>query len=50
VLVLSVRRRFVQLGDDERGYSPYAPMLHVAMVTIIGAAGGAALGVVLFLR
>lgn len=50
VLVLSVRRRFVQLGDDERGYSPYAPMLHVALVTIIGAAGGAALGVVLFLR
>ena len=50
VLVLSVRRRFVELGDDERGYSPYPPMLQVALVTIIGAAGGAVLGVVLFLR
>ncbi len=50
VLVLSVRRRFVQLGDDERGYSPYPPMVRVALVTIIGAAGGVVLGLVLFLR
>lgn len=50
VLVLAVRRRLVQLGDDERVYSPYRPMLQVAVVTTAGAAGGAALGLVVWLR
>ena len=49
VLVGSVRRRFVQLGDDERGYSPYPPMLQVAGVTALGALGGAIVGLAVFL-
>jgi uncharacterized membrane protein YidH (DUF202 family) len=50
VLVASVRRRFAQLGDDNRGYSPYPPMLRVALVTVFGALGGATLGLALWLR
>ena len=45
VLVGSVRRRFVQLGDDSRGYSPYQPMVQVALVTVLTAVGGVVLGV-----
>lgn len=47
-LVASVRRRFVQLGDDDGGYSPYPPMLRVALVTVVGAVGGATLGLFLW--
>jgi uncharacterized membrane protein YidH (DUF202 family) len=50
VLVISVRSRFVQLGDDSRGYSPNPPMLRVALVTVLGAVGGATLGLTLWLR
>lgn len=49
-LVVSVRRRFVQLADDSRVYSPYPPMLRVALVTVLGALGGATLGLTLWLR
>jgi uncharacterized membrane protein YidH (DUF202 family) len=49
LVVGSVRRRFVQLGDDQRGYSPYAPMLQVAVVTALGALGGAVVGLAVFL-
>ncbi len=49
-LVVSVRRRFVQLLDDTRGYSPYPPMLQVAATTVLGAVGGAAVGLAVFLR
>ncbi|MEP6856113.1 MAG: DUF202 domain-containing protein [Pedococcus sp.] len=49
-LVASVRRRFVQLGDDDVGYSPYPPMLRVALVTVVGAVGGATLGLFLWLH
>jgi uncharacterized membrane protein YidH (DUF202 family) len=49
-LVASVRRRFVQLRDDDRGYSPYPSMLQVALVTALGATGGAILGFALWLR
>ncbi len=49
-LVASVRRRFVQLGDDHAGYSPYPPMLRVALVTVVGAVGGATLGLFLWLH
>jgi uncharacterized membrane protein YidH (DUF202 family) len=49
-LVLSVRRRFTQLHDDERGFSPHPPMAQVAAVTVLAALGGVALGVALFLR
>ena len=49
-LVTSVRRRFVQLGDDDGGYSPYPPMLRVALVTVLGAVGGATLGLILWLH
>lgn len=45
VMTRSVRRRFVQLGDDSRGYSPYQPMVQVALVTVLAAAGGVVLGV-----
>jgi uncharacterized membrane protein YidH (DUF202 family) len=49
-LVVSVRLRLGQLGDDNRGYSPYPPMLRVALVTVLGALGGASLGVAVWLR
>jgi uncharacterized membrane protein YidH (DUF202 family) len=45
VLVGSVRRRFAQLRDDTRGYSPFPPMVQVAVVTLLAATGGAVLGV-----
>ena len=44
-LVVSVRRRFGQLLDDDRGYSPFRPMVEVAVVTVLAAVGGAVLGV-----
>lgn len=43
-VVGSVLRRFHQLGDDERGYSPYPPMVRVAAVTVLAAVGGVAVG------
>jgi uncharacterized membrane protein YidH (DUF202 family) len=49
-LVSSVHRRLTQLGDDERGYSPFLPMLHVGAVAVLGAVGGAAVGLALYLR
>jgi uncharacterized membrane protein YidH (DUF202 family) len=49
-IVLSVRRRFHQLHDDDRGFSPHPPMAQVAAVTVLGAAGGVALGITLFVR
>jgi hypothetical protein len=50
VLARGVRHRFVQLRDDTRGYSPYPLMLRVAVVTLLGAAGGCAMGLVAWLR
>jgi len=44
-LVVSVRRRFAELRDDARGYSPFRPMVEVALVTLLAAAGGVVLGV-----
>jgi uncharacterized membrane protein YidH (DUF202 family) len=44
-LVLSVRHRFAQLRDDDRGYSPHLPMVRVAAVTVLGAVGGVAVAV-----
>jgi len=49
-LVLSVRRRFVQLHDDDRAHSPHSPMVRVAAVTVLGAAGGAVVAVAHFVR
>lgn len=49
-LVVSVRRRFVQLHDDEGGYSPHAPMVRVAAVTVLGAMGGSAVALAHLLR
>jgi uncharacterized membrane protein YidH (DUF202 family) len=49
-LVVSVQRRLGQLCDDERGYSPYPPMLRVAIVTVLAALGGLAVGVAVFVR
>jgi hypothetical protein len=39
-MVLTVRSRFAELRDDTRGYSPWPPMVRVAVVTLLGAAGG----------
>lgn len=50
VLVVAVRRRFAQLRDDSRGYSPFPPMVRVAAVTVLAAVGGAVLGVTWWLR
>lgn len=44
-LVVLVRRRFRQLHDDDRGYSPFVPMAQVAVVTVLAATGGAVVGV-----
>ena len=44
-LVGSVRRRLVQLRDETRGYSPFQPMVRVAVVTLLAATGGVVLGV-----
>jgi uncharacterized membrane protein YidH (DUF202 family) len=49
-LVVSVSRRFAQLREDDRGYSPHAPMVRVAAVTVLGAVGGAAVGLTHFVR
>ncbi|SDP01251.1 protein of unknown function [Pedococcus dokdonensis] len=49
VLVGTVRRRLVQLRDDERGYSPSPPMLQVAVLTVLAALGGVALGLAAWL-
>ncbi|HEY7717595.1 MAG TPA: DUF202 domain-containing protein [Pedococcus sp.] len=44
-LLLDVHRRFAQLRDDTRGYSPFPMILRVAGVTLVGALGGIALAV-----
>ena len=44
-LVVLVRRRFRELHDDDRGYSPFVPMTQVAVVTVLAATGGAVIGV-----
>lgn len=49
-LVVSVRRRFAQLHDDDRAYSPHPPMVRVMVVTVLGAVGGAAVGLAQLLR
>lgn len=49
-LVVSVRRRFTQLHDDDRGYSPHPPMSQVAAVTVLAALGGVAVGLAIVLR
>jgi uncharacterized membrane protein YidH (DUF202 family) len=48
-LVGSVRHRFTQLNDDERGFSPHPPMVRVAVVTLLAAVGGVCVGVAVFL-
>lgn len=50
VLARGVRHRFVQLRDDTRGYSPYPLMVRVVVVTLLGAAGGCAMGLLAWLR
>jgi uncharacterized membrane protein YidH (DUF202 family) len=45
LLVLRVRRRFDQLRDDSRGYSPFPVMLRVLVVTLMGAVLGIAAAV-----
>ena len=44
-LVVSVRRRLHQLGDDDRGYSPFPPMAQVAAVTVLCGLGGVVVAV-----
>src|SRR5207245_73988 len=39
-LLAAVRRRLAQLGDDERGYSPFVPMFQVGTVAVLGSVGG----------
>jgi hypothetical protein len=48
-MVVSVRRRFAQLGDDERGYSPFVPMAAAAAVIELAAVGGVVVGLALWL-
>jgi uncharacterized membrane protein YidH (DUF202 family) len=43
-VVLRARRRLQQLRDESRGYSPFPPMVQVAVVTVLAATGGAMLG------
>lgn len=50
VLTVGVHARFAQLLDDSRGYSPYPPMVRVAAVTVLGAAGGTGAALALLLR
>ena len=49
-MVVSVHRRLGQLSDDEQGYSPYPPMLRVAVVTVLASVGGLSVGVTVFVR
>lgn len=50
VLVVGVHRRYAELHDDDRGYSPLVPIASAAAVTVLGGAGGAVLGVALWRR
>lgn len=50
MLVVVVHRRFAELRDDDRGYSPLLPIAGVAAVTALGAIGGVALGLAVWLR
>jgi uncharacterized membrane protein YidH (DUF202 family) len=40
VLAVRVRRRFSQLRDEQLPFSPFHPMLSVAVVTSLAASGG----------
>jgi len=47
VLVVGVQRRFSQLRDDQRPFSPFHPMLRVAAVTGLAACVGVMTALVL---
>jgi uncharacterized membrane protein YidH (DUF202 family) len=49
VLAVRVRRRFSQLRDDPRSFSPYAPMAGVLAVTTLAALMGLLTALVLIL-
>lgn len=49
VLVASVRRRLLELGDDDRGYSPGPPMVQVAVLAVLAGIGGVVLGIAAWL-
>jgi uncharacterized membrane protein YidH (DUF202 family) len=46
VMVVRVRARFSQLRDEHRPFSPFDPMLRVAIVTGLAAFGGLATALV----
>jgi uncharacterized membrane protein YidH (DUF202 family) len=50
VLVVGVRRRFAQLRIEDRGFSPFDPMVRVAVVTGLTAVVGVVTALVLFRR
>ena len=50
VLAVRVRRRFSQLRDDARSFSPYAPMAGVLAVTTLAAMMGMLTALALILR
>jgi uncharacterized membrane protein YidH (DUF202 family) len=50
VLVVGVHRRFAQLRIEDRGFSPFDPMVRVAVVTGLTAVVGVLTAAVLFLR
>lgn len=50
LLVVGVHNRFVQLRDDEGLFSPFDPMVRVAVVTTLTAAIGVGTALVLYLR
>jgi uncharacterized membrane protein YidH (DUF202 family) len=50
VLVIVVHRRFAQLRDDESPFSPYLPMVGVALVTVLTALIGLLTALLLLLR
>jgi uncharacterized membrane protein YidH (DUF202 family) len=50
VLVVGVRRRFAQLRIEDRGFSPFDPMVSVAVVTCLTAVVGVVTALMLFRR
>ncbi len=50
VLVIAVHRRFSQLREDESPFSPYLPMLGVAVITALAAMIGLVTALLLVLR
>lgn len=50
VLVVDVRRRFVQLRQEQGPFSPFVPMVSVAAVTGLAAAVGLLTSLVLLFR